>query len=67
MTINKTEIHMTHPYKAIKDDIVLLATDEEATNLAIEFFEENGILCLDDDLPDMIAEFISVNNIEIID
>ena len=60
-------IRMTHPYKAIKDDCILIATNEEAEMLAMTFFEENGILCLDDDLPDMIAEFISVNNIEIIE
>lgn len=46
---------------------ILLATWEEATYLASEYFHDEGIVYTKDTFYDMIWKFIDDNNIELID
>ena len=46
---------------------ILLATWEVANELAMTYFEENGIIYTDDTLPDMVNDFCDDFNIEITD
>ena len=53
--------------KAVKDNVVLMLTYEQADELAMTFFKENGFIYTDDDTVDMVDEFIAENGIIIID
>ena len=53
--------------KAVKEGLTLLLTYEQACEIALTYFDENGFVYTDDETVDMIDEFIAENGIIIED